>query len=463
MSAPLFELWTRTVGRDPGALALVDAATGKRWSRAALLRESLAWARAAGGRAVLGRRRVAMTVPNGAEWFQVFLGLLASGAVPVPIDPSEPPAAQLAAARAVGASFLWSGGGLAPVARAMGSRRARVGANEALVKLTSGSSGAPKALAVTHGQLAADGRHICASMGIASADISLGAIPLGYSYGLGNLVAPLLLQGSPVLCTANALPHGIAAEIARHAPTVFPAVPPLLRALVESDVEPASMASLRLVISAGSPLAPEVAAAFEAKFGMRVHGFYGTSETGGIAFDRTGEATLEGRSVGTPLQGVRLTPARGGRLRVSSRAVVGRGSFLPADRCRVDARGEVVLLGRSDRVVKIAGRRVDLAEIEAALRLVPGVAGAYVHLPPAPRSTLAAAVATHLTAPEVRGHLRSRLAPWKLPGRILSLAAFPCTPRGKTDTAALRQLLEAPRIETSISTFSAARQMSARR
>src|SRR5208283_394583 len=191
----------------------------------------------------------------------------------------------------------------------LGTPLRRAAPGECLVKLTSGSSGAPKALSVTHAQLAADGRQICESMGIGPADANLAAIPLGYSYGLGNVVAPLLIQGSRAVCIAGALPHGVAAAVRESGATVFPAVPPMLRALVESDVP-------------------------------------------------TGAATLEGRSVGTPLSGVTVTAAASGRVRVASRAVVGRGSFSPADRATVSDAGELVLLGRTDRMVKIAGRRV---------------------------------------------------------------------------------------------------------
>jgi long-chain acyl-CoA synthetase len=463
MDEPLDRLWAATVGRDPSAVALVDAATGKSWTRAALAeaacRRAGALTREA-GKTTPVRRRVAMSVPNGAGWFEVFLGLLSLGAIPAPIDPSEPEEAQLAAARSIGAPFLWRDGRLHRVAGAGGPARP---SDECLVKLTSGSSGAPKALAVSHAQMRADGLQICSSMGIGPDDANLAAIPLGYSYGLGNLVVPLIAEGTRIICLSSALPHAIAADAARFRPSVFPAVPPLLRALVESDVPPGSLASLRLVISAGSPLPPEIARSFAGKFGVRVHGFYGTSETGGIAFDRTGDATLEGRSVGLPMAGVRIVPGRAGRFSVSSRSVVGNGRFTPADRAELNALGELVLLGRTDRAVKIAGRRVDLAEIEAALRSLPGVADAFVHLPDGADAALAAAVATGLASAEIKRLLRGRVASWKIPSRIVALKGFPATARGKTDTGRLRQILSAPRTATSISTLSAARQMSAPR
>jgi len=467
MNEPLHRLWGATVGRDPSAIALSDAGTGRSWTRAALAAAACGWAESFAretGKTTPLRRRVAMSVPNGAEWLEVFLGLMASGAVPVPIDPSEPEGVQLATARSIGAAFLWREGRLHRLAGAARPPSPAPGARgECLVKLTSGTSGAPKALPVTHAQMAADGRQVCESMGIGPDDSNLAAIPLGYSYGLGNLVIPLISQGTRIICISGALPHAIASDAARFRPTVFPAVPPLLRALVESDLPAGSLSSLRLVISAGSPLAPEVARSFARKFGVRVHGFYGTSETGGIAFDRTGDATLAGRSVGTPLAGVRVALGNAGRFTVTSPSVVGRGRFSPPDRAALSARGELILLGRTDRVVKVAGRRVDLAQVEAALRSVPGVRDAFVHMADGADAPLSAAVASRLSSSDIRRLLRARLASWKIPSRIVALAAFPATARGKTDAESLRQILGAPRTATSISTLRAARQMSAQR
>ncbi len=463
MNDTLHRLWEATLKRSPAAVALVDASTGKSWTRAGLAAGAALWASALlgeAGRTPPGGRRVAISVPNGAGWLEAFLGLLSLGAIPAPIDPSEPEEAQLAVARSIGAPFLWREGRLQRVA---GGGRARGVRGECLVKLTSGSSGAPKALAVTHAQMAADGRQVCESMGIGPDDSNLAAIPFGYSYGLGNLVVPLIAQGTRIICISSVLPHAVATDAARYRPTVFPAVPPILRALAASDVAPRSMSSLRVVISAGSPLSPDVAGAFAGKFGVRVHGFYGTSETGGIAYDRTGDATLAGRSVGTPLAGVRIARRGDGRFAVSSPAVVGRGRFSPADRASINELGELVLSGRTDRVVKVAGRRLDLAEIEAALRSLPGVRDAFACLPAGADATLTAAAETGLAPAELRRLLLARMAPWKVPSRIVAMKEFPSTSRGKADVEKLRQALVAPRTATSISTLRAARQMSAPR
>ncbi len=115
MPPPLLRLWNATLARSPGAVAVVDASSGAEWSRAALDDAAASWAaarvREADGIPLKGRR-VAMAVANGADWFQAFLGLLSLGAVPAPLDPAEPEAAQLEAAQSIGARWIWSAGRL---------------------------------------------------------------------------------------------------------------------------------------------------------------------------------------------------------------------------------------------------------------------------------------------------------------------------------------------------------------
>ncbi|HLP07977.1 MAG TPA: class I adenylate-forming enzyme family protein [Opitutaceae bacterium] len=437
MQSPhLLDRWRETVRRDPAALAVIDGATGRRWSRAELAGTAENWCRDHTAAHALAGRRVLFAEPNGAAWFHVFLGLLEAGAIPVPADSTEPAAALAAQARNLRAAALWHAGALSPFSGATRHRHGEL----CLLKLTSGSTGVPKALAFTHGQMLADGRQICASMGIGPGDLNLAVIPLGHSYGLGNLVVPLLAQGTALVCVASPLPQALATDIARWRPTVFPAVPTLLRALVRSDIDPAQLASLHLVVSAGAALPPELATAFAEKFGRRVHNFYGASETGGIAYDRTGDATLTGRSVGTPLQDVSLKFRSGQRFTVESAAVGGHGSFSPADRGELDPAGELRLLGRTGRTVKIAGRRLDLGEVEQTLLALPGVRTACVFAHPQRPDALAAAVASDRAGAELRAELAARLAPWKVPARIFALPELPTTERGKIDRRAVEQL-----------------------
>jgi long-chain acyl-CoA synthetase len=431
----------------PDAVGLIDATSGERITRAELHARAVAWCDA--HREQVAGKTIVLAETNGAEWLCVLLGAVKAGAVVAPLDPGEPLAAQQAAAAAIRAEWFWSAGHLHAVA----ARGRTLDDGRRLVKLTSGSTGMPRALAFTDAQMIADGRQVCSSMGITPADVNLGLVPFGHSYGLGNLVLPLLLQGTAIASGVAAMPHAIADAVARFRPTVFPAVPALLRALTLADVPRETLASLRTVISAGAPLEPGVAQAFHAKFGLKIHSFYGSSETGGITFDRTGDASLTGRSVGTTLDGVRLEFGRGGRFIVESAAVytIGNrqrdvrslGRHRPADIAELSAAGELVLRGRAGRFVKIAGRRLNLGEVERALKRVPGVRDALVAPHPERADALAAVMATERSAEEVRVALREWLASWKIPKKIIVLPEFPLTARGKTDTKRLRELLKA--------------------
>lgn len=424
--------WTRLVRQAPDALALVESSTGRPWTRAELDAEALSFPDVRPG------QRVTFALPNGARWFHVFIGLIRARAVPVPIDPAEPATSQRQLAASAGAPFAWIDERLEPICHLIGDKPRR---RAFVVKLTSGSTGQPRPLEFTDSQMLADGRQVCASMGIMPEDVNFAVIPFSHSYGLGNLVMPLLMQGTALVCSGMPLPHVLAADIAGWHPTIFPAVPALLRVFAQADLPNDALASLRTVISAGTPLPADIAQAFFNKFNLRPHSFYGSSETGGIAYDRTGDATLTGRSVGTPMEGVTITPARGGRIRVTSAAVHGRGSFIPADRASFNEHGELVLHGRAGRLVKIAGRRLDLGDLERVLRALPEVRDAFVAMHPQNPDELAAVLATTLDAPAVRTLLRHELASWKIPRRIITVAEFPLTARGKPDTRALQALL----------------------
>jgi acyl-CoA synthetase (AMP-forming)/AMP-acid ligase II len=447
MSRALLDAWEKTLRSCGPRRAVVQAADGQSCTFRELDARATAWlaAQAPAGPALLARHAVVFAAPNGIGWLEIFLGLLRAGAVIVPLDASEPPAAQRQLAAQLRAGFWWDGDRLVPLE---GARRFREPAIS-LIKLTSGTTGRPRPLAFTAAQLLADARQVTATMGITSRDLNYALIPLGHSYGLGNLTLPLLAQGVPLVCGAAPLPHAIAADFVRWRPTVFPGVPAVWRALAASDVTPADLASLRLAISAGAPLPPEAARDFAARFGHRVHAFYGSSETGGISYDRTGQATLAG-SVGLPLRGVGVTLLRGGRLRVRSAAVFthgnrrhdGRiGSWLPPDRAMLAARGAIMLLGRRGTTVKIGGRRVNLAEVTTRLRQLPGIHDVWVGISPGADPILGAAVATERPVPELRAELQTDTASWKIPKKWLALPTLPLTARGKTDTRVLQEKL----------------------
>ena len=435
--------WARTLRRHGDDRAVVQAADGISVTFRELDQRATAWLhRHAPDPARLRGRAVAFSVTNGIGWLEIFLGLLKAGAIAMPFDAAEPPAAQLAIAAALRAGFRWNGRQLDALEHPRLYRDPAL----CLIKLTSGSTGNPRALPFTAAQMLADGRQVTATMGIGPRDLNYALIPLGHSYGLGNLTMPLLAQGVPLVCGSAPLPHAIAADFARWRPTVFPGVPPIWRALAASELK---LPGLRLGISAGAPLPPEVARDFASRFGQRLHSFYGSSETGGIAYDRSGTATLAGQ-VGRPLRGVRLAALSGARLQVSSPAVLTRGNrrrrgqlgaWVMPDRAILGPGGLVTLLGRRGPTVKLAGRRLNLLEVSGRLRKLAGVRDAWVGVGAGGDSQLIAVVATERPVADLRAELLADTAALKIPKRLIVVSALPVTARGKTDMRALQAMV----------------------
>lgn len=443
MSHVLIAAWNKTVRRCSDKRAVAQAADGASATFRELDARAIAWLAASAPQpAALRGRAVVFAEPNGIGWLEIFLGLLRAGALPVPLDAAEPPAAQRLLAESLHASYWWNGAKLVPL---MGARFWQ-DPEACLIKLTSGTTGQPRPLVFTAAQLLADARHVMATMRITPRDLNYAMIPLGHSYGLGNLLMPMIAQGVPLVCGSAPLPHVIAADFDRWRPTVFPGVPALWRALAASEL---GLKSLRLGISAGAPLPAEVARDFAARFGRRLHNFYGSSETGGISYDASGAATLSG-GVGRALRGVRLTVLPGQQLRVSGAAVLTRGhrrregkhgAWIVPDLVAVDTRGQLTLLGRRGTTVKIAGRRVSMAEVAVRLRGMRGVQDVWVGVSATAETVLGAAVVANRSAAELRSELLANTAAWKVPKKWATVTALPVTVRGKTDTRALQALV----------------------
>ncbi len=437
-STSLWQAWEQTVAIAPANVAVIEARDGSVYSRADLIARALAAANGAPPALAAGQV-VAFAQRNGCQWLMIFLALQKLGVVALPLDASLPPSRWPDAARELGAHWLWSPDGKWEALSVAAPRRE---GDVCLLKTTSGTSGQPRPLPFTSASMLADGRQIASTMRIGPGDRNLGAIPLGHSYGLGNLVLPLIAQGTPIIASEEILPDALAAQIEQHRATVLPSVPAVLRALAESSVEPARLRSLRRVISAGAPLRAEVATAFRAKFGLPIQNFYGSSETGGICFDRTGDATAEGCSIGEPLDGVTVQLDEDQRVTVSSAAVVDPGQHTLADLGAWNERGELVLTGRVTPLANIGGKKVAPLEIERLLRGLDGVTDAWVGVgsrASGGEDFLLAAVETARPRAEVQRALAERVPAWQVPRQWWVAPLLPRTARGKLD----RQELEA--------------------
>lgn len=252
------------------------------------------------------------------------------------------------------------------------------------IKTTSGSTGTPRHVLFTAAQLAADAAQIVAGMGLRPDWPNVAAISMAHSYGFSNLVLPLLLNGVPLILTDDPLPATLRGVLERHEAVTLPAVPALWRAWHRAGV--LEIPSIRLAISAGAPLPLELEREVHAERGLKIHNFYGSSECGGIAYDREDSPRPDAALAGTPLDAATLSidPATG-CLRVSGPAAgfgylepdaaLRDGVFLTSDLAELPGgpRGPVRLLGRTGEAINVAGRKLSPAAIEAKLLQLPGV------------------------------------------------------------------------------------------
>lgn len=463
---PIVQSFERTLRRDPLAPLVVSP------ERRSTVEEVDALARAA-GRALDGAglppgAAVGLVAANGPGFLASLLALRRAGLAALLLDGQTPAAEALRIVRALGAAALlrcrcgWPQG---PDDWQLTRPEPEEGApppfparpDLAVVKLTSGSTGQPRGIAAPAESLIADDGNLTATMGIRRDDRLLTTIPLSHSYGLSSLVMPALLRGTPlVLPDAGTLFDPFEA-VERAGATVFPTVPAYLDALLRLSEPPRRPPTLRLVLTAGAPLAPATARRFRETFGLPVHVFYGASECGGICYDREGDAGERG-TVGSPVEGVRvvlepLNGEEGGAVTVRSAAVaagylpdpdprLAGGRFVGGD-LAVWRDGELALCARLDGLVNIKGKKVNPREVEEVLCGLPGVAEVVVlgvPDPGRPGERLRAVIACdpdQLSVDQVLAWSRARLAPHKVPRSVILVPELPRTPRGKLDRPAL--------------------------
>jgi long-chain acyl-CoA synthetase len=336
----------------------------------------------------------------------------------------------------------------------------------ALLKLTSGSTGLPKAALTQEAQLMADTQHIVSTMGITASDVQLAAIPLSHAYGFGNLVMPLLLQGTAIVLRESFVPQQLPADARKYGARAFHGVPFMYRHYLAHPPVEGWPPTLTLLVSAGARLELETVQGFHERFGLKIHSFYGTSESGGITYD--GADDLDGLStVGRPFSGVTIdlrrdaaVPPGDGRIHVRSLAVcpqyvgdnedsgeLSDGGFLTGDYGHFLPDGRLVLAGRVSSFINVAGHKVQPDEVERVLRTMVGVTDARVlAATDAARGEQISAVVAgspNLTLAAIRQHCACRLAAYKIPRTVVFVDRLPLTPRGKTDHRALNELVRA--------------------
>ena len=409
---------------------------------------------------------VGLATPNGAAFLAGFLALRRAGQAVVLLDPLAPIEERRRAMTAVGATGVLTCASAWPDS-VDDFQLSPIGAPATLppphgiaaVKLTSGSTGVPRGVAMREENLLADEASLALAMGFRDDDRLLSALPLSHSYGFTTLALSAVVRGLTLVLPSDQGPFAPLAAARELGATIFPTVPAYFQALLKMSRPPAWPSGLRLVISAGAVLPSATAAQFRETYGQPVHVFYGSSECGGICYDREGGAAERG-TVGTPVDGVQISlkpiDQDEGLVTVESAGVgdtylPDRDSRLAAGRFETNdvgawQGGELALRRRVDRVINLRGRKVDPSEIERVLAALDGVDEAVVIGITSPRGgeeivrAVVACADGRLNYQRVTAWCRRELADHKVPRSVIIVNAIPRTARGKIDRAALLQM-----------------------
>ncbi|MHC4414459.1 MAG: class I adenylate-forming enzyme family protein [Planctomycetota bacterium] len=348
--------------------------------------------------------------------------------------------------------------GLPPLRR---SRR-RPDDHVAALLYTSGTSGRPKGVMLTSGNLAANVRQCVDWVGFRRTDSLLGVLPQFHSFGLTVLTVLPLSVGCRIIYAARFAPRKIVGLLREHRPTAFIGIPSMYNVLLHSKSAKADdFSSLRYVVSGGEPLPRAVFEGFRERFGVTINEGYGLTETGPVTNWCRPQEHRPG-SVGRSLPEVRqkivdphgepLGPDREGEVCVRGPNVMAGYYNLPADTAavfdaegyfrtgdmgRLDADGHLFITGRIKEMLIIGGENVYPREIEEVLNAHPSVQdSAVIGVPDPSRGEVPLAFielreGAGLDETELRSHCREHLAPFKVPREIRALEKLPRNPTGK--------------------------------
>lgn len=327
---------------------------------------------------------------------------------------------------------------------------------------TSGTSGRPKGVMLTHGNISSNIRQIDQFIDLSHDDVALSVLPQFHSFGLTVLTVLPLTLGFKVVYHPRFVPPRIVKSIREHRPTIMVAIPSMYNALLSvKDGTPDDFSSLRFTVSGGEPLPDATASRFRERFGVTLAEGYGLTETSPVTnWCRPFE--WRPHSVGVPLPGVHervvgadgkpLNPGEDGEVQMrgpnimrgyfklseeTAKAFTPDGYFRSGDIGRFDADGHLYITGRLKEMLIIGGENVFPREIEEVLNAHPsvmesGVVG--VHDPmrgELPVAFVQLKEGQSFDEPSIRAWCRERLAGYKVPAQIICLAELPRNPTGK--------------------------------
>ena len=506
---------------DPDGVALVEVPV-----RSGGTRRELTWsdvdtaadsvARALTGRGLVAGQRVALVMANRADLPIAYFGILRGGMVAVPMNPrstADELARMLADAKvkvvlcdtaavdsvraavrehpcdvvvdgappAAGEvsfdDFIAQAPDLIPMAP-------RDEEALATVLYTSGASGQPRGVMLSHRALSANIGQAAAVEPplVTSDDRVLGLLPMFHIYGLNAVLGYAVNAGARVVMVDGFDPSGLLETIRGEGVTNVPVAPPVIAAWAGRDGVRDALAGVRIIVSGASTLDPDLAAAFAESSGHVVEQGYGMTEASPViaatlAGERAPGTSPKAGSVGRPLPGIQVrivdTDGRPQSIGDLGQLVIkgdnlfsgywppspktGRGAdgpdtdgwYATGDLCFIDDDGDLTVVDRLKELVIVSGFNVYPSEVEDVIAEVEGVA--QVAVVGVPDEQTGEAVVAFVVANAGAGtvdtlagaideYCRTRLARFKHPSRIEVVEGLPHSATGKVAKGRLRAL-----------------------
>jgi malonyl-CoA/methylmalonyl-CoA synthetase len=332
----------------------------------------------------------------------------------------------------------------------------------AVLAFTSGTTGPPKGVPLTHGNLLSSVRGAMEAWRWSADDVLVHALPLSHQHGLSGVHATLL-AGSRAALLSRFDPAELCGLISRERATVLFAVPAMYERLCDWDgMADADLASLRLAVSGSAPLSPALFERVAAALGQPPLERYGSTETG-LSVSNPYDGPRKAGKVGLPLPGIELDVVddevvlRGpqvfggyeGRPEETERAFLAGGWFKTGDLGRIDpVDGYLGITGRRKELIVSGGLNVSPGEVELALEEHPEVARAAVVGVPSERwgeEVVAAVVPADGEQPAgdaLIAHVRERLSAYKCPKRVILVDELPADRMGKVRRDEIVHMIE---------------------
>ncbi len=343
----------------------------------------------------------------------------------------------------------------------------------AAILYSSGTTGRPKGVMLTHANLAANATALHQVWRFAPDDVLLHTLPIFHTHGLFVALNTVLLNGTGMIFHAKFDAKAVIADMPDA--TVFMGVPTYyVRLLANPAFTAETCRTIRLFLSGSAPLLDETARAFEARTGQQIVERYGMTEAGIITSADVDKPRRAG-DVGWPLPGVSL------RIAGNDNAELPRGEtgeiqikgpglfkgywrkpektsedfttdefFKTGDLAHLDENGMVAIVGRAKDMMICGGFNVYPKEIETIIDSLPGVIESAVVGMPHPdfgESGLAVVTlapgTTVLSTQDLRDALKKDLANYKIPKLLVIADELPRNAMGKVQKNVLRAAYKA--------------------